>query len=205
MIVTASTDFEAVTQLGTGLTGTVGVRIRDNEGADALARTTTGISEDIAGSGIYTVTLTAPADAGQYTIVWDDAGAPISYAIEELLVVATATVGVIGGLSAYATVEELSAILRVNAVTHQDALEGVLIAAADEIDAEVGRTGRYTTVPRLAWEVNLERAVEHWQQRQSPFGIIGLGAETGVTHTSRDSWDRHAHKLTPLKETWGLA
>jgi hypothetical protein len=56
----------------------------------------------------------------------------------------------------------------------------------------------------LVTEVNLERAVEHWQQQESPFGVIGLG-ESVPTVTAKDTWDRHANKLAPLKRTWGLA
>jgi hypothetical protein len=110
---------------------------------------------------------------------------------------------------AYATAAELAGILKVSAVTHADALDRVLDAAAGEIDSELGRADDNALAEdwelAIAAEVNLERAVEHWQQMKSPFGIIGLGVETGATHTARDSWDRHAHKLAPLKETWGLA
>jgi hypothetical protein len=85
--VTPGASYEAVADgFITGLTGTIGVRIRDNQGGDALARTTAGIAEDLTGSGVYRVTLTAPSLPGQYTIVWDDGGAPTSYATESLLV-----------------------------------------------------------------------------------------------------------------------
>jgi hypothetical protein len=53
-------------------------------------------------------------------------------------------------------------------------------------------------------QINLERAVEHWKQEQSPFGIIGLGDDLAM-YTMRDSWDRHAHKLAIFKNDWGLA
>jgi hypothetical protein len=77
--------YEAVAEgFATGLTGTLGVRVRDNTGSDTLARTTAGIAEDIAGSGIYRVTLPAISVAGQYTVVWDN-GAGV-YATEDLLV-----------------------------------------------------------------------------------------------------------------------
>jgi hypothetical protein len=104
-------------------------------------------------------------------------------------------------------VTELAAILKVNATTNADALDRVLLAAAGEIDAEIGRTDLAGWEVALAAEVNLERAVEHWQQLKSPFGIIGLGGAEllGATHIARDSWDRHAHKLAPLKRSWGIA
>jgi len=111
----------------------------------------------------------------------------------------------------YASVAELALLLKVNATTRHNSLMRVLKSAADEIDAEVGVTDiagnatPYSNPPSLAREVNLERAVEHWQQEQSPFGLIGLGSEFGPTFTGRDSWSRHAFKLAPLKGEWGLA
>jgi len=87
----------------------------------------------------------------------------------------------------------------------------VLKTAADEIDSEIGTADifgdatPYSNPPALARQVNLERAVEHWQQEQSPFGILGLGEVAGATYTAHDSWDRHAHKLAMLKSSWGIA
>ena len=78
--------------------------------------------------------------------------------------------------------------------------------SAFEIDSELGRYGAFgTPYPTLVVQVNLERAVEHWQQQEAAFGIIGLGADSLDVHTARDTWDRHAHKLAPLKDSWGLA
>jgi hypothetical protein len=111
---------------------------------------------------------------------------------------------------AYAEVSELAALLRVDPVAREVDLTRVLEAAALEIDSELGRLLPFDfsadpSPQSLLAEVNLERAVEHWQQGYAPFGIIGLGAESGPTHTSADSWNRHANKLAPLKESWGLA
>lgn len=111
----------------------------------------------------------------------------------------------------YATVAELRRILKIRSPTVEQtaAMNRVLAAAAGEIDTEIDRAA--TDDPLAGWqlalvaEVNLERAVEHWQQQESPFGIIGLGAEIGATVTARDSWTRHALKLQPLKTQWGLA
>jgi hypothetical protein len=64
--------FEAtLTGAPTGLAGTLGVRILDNAGGTTTARATAGIAEFPAGSGFYTVTLTAPTTAGQYSVFWD--------------------------------------------------------------------------------------------------------------------------------------
>lgn len=105
----------------------------------------------------------------------------------------------------YATVDELARLVKVDAVTRQDALERVLLAASAEIDAEVGNTIPYSTPPALAVEVCLERAVEHWQQAQSPFGLIGAGGVETPAFATSNSWERHAVKLAPLKMVWGLA
>lgn len=89
MIVTApSVSVEAVAQgFPTGLVGTLGVRVLDGQGATTIARTTSGILETPASSGIYTATFTAPATAGQYVVVWDDG---TTFASEQLQVTATA-------------------------------------------------------------------------------------------------------------------
>ena len=112
----------------------------------------------------------------------------------------------------YASVAQLATVLRVNATTRHDDLMRCLKAAATEIDKEIGpvdiddNTTPYSNPPELVRDVNLDRAVEHWQQAQSPFGIIGLGDIGSVgQYTARDSWDRHAHKLAFLKGSWGIA
>lgn len=89
MIVTApSVSVEAVAEgFATGLVGTIGVRVLDGQGGTTLARTTSGILETPAASGIYTATFTAPATAGQYVVVWDDG---VQFASEQLQVTATA-------------------------------------------------------------------------------------------------------------------
>lgn len=91
--VEASSRFEArVEGFPSGLEGTVGVRILDNTGGTWLARTTSGVLEDPAGSGSYTATLPAPAVEGQYSVFWDwDGGGtlvPSHTAAEDLRVVA---------------------------------------------------------------------------------------------------------------------
>lgn len=70
---TASGTFTAVVSgADTGLTGTIGVAITEEDGTVITARSTAGITENIAGSGVYSKTLTAPATAGDYLIVWDN-------------------------------------------------------------------------------------------------------------------------------------
>jgi hypothetical protein len=110
----------------------------------------------------------------------------------------------------YASVAELAQLLRVSASDRHNSLMRVLKAAADEIDHEIGTadisgaTTPYSNPPSIARTVNLERAMEHWKQAQSPFGIVGIG-DSEAMYTSRDTWDRHAHKLAVLKGDWGFA
>ena len=118
---------------------------------------------------------------------------------------------------AYADADELARILKIRNPTdaQSEAMERVIDVAAGEIDAEIGFTlddDDEVENPLSGWqlalaaEVNLERAVEHWRQQESPFGLMGLGTEFGggAERTARDSWERHAHKLAPLKQSWGI-
>jgi hypothetical protein len=80
----------------TGETGSVGVRIGDGVGGTVVNRTTAGIVEFPAGSGVYVVTLTAPTTAGQYIVVWDvpgggggGGGGQDSYGVTPLVVTST--------------------------------------------------------------------------------------------------------------------
>lgn len=94
LYVAPGSTFEAVLSgAPTGLTGTLGVRLLDNAGAEALARTTSGITEFPAGSGVYSAVLTAPSAAGQYSIMWDPGSvAPETVALEDLFVTNSAPV-----------------------------------------------------------------------------------------------------------------
>lgn len=111
----------------------------------------------------------------------------------------------------YASVSELAALLRVSATARHNSLMRVLKSAADEIDAEIGPTDintdtlPYSNPPAIVRQVNLERAVEHWKQEQSWFGLVGISPEQPAERIARDTWDRHAHKLAILKGSWGFA
>ena len=108
-------------------------------------------------------------------------------------------------VEAYATAAELAAILQVNATSNATALERVLLAAAGEINSELGRSDLAGWELELAAQVNLARAEELWKQMKAPYGIIGLDSEVGGMHIARDTFARHAHALAPLKREWGIA
>ena len=105
----------------------------------------------------------------------------------------------------YATAAELATILQVNATSNADALDRVLIAAAGEINSELGRSDLAGWELQLAAQVNLARAEELWKQMKAPWGVIGLDSEFGATRIARDTFARHAQALAPLKREWGIA
>lgn len=109
----------------------------------------------------------------------------------------------------YGTITELARILKINSPTadQQTALTRVLTMASLEVDAEIDLAAGITLSADqvlIVTEVALERAQEHWKDEQAAFGILGLG-DTGPIYTARNSWERYAHKLAPLKNQWGLA
>lgn len=105
----------------------------------------------------------------------------------------------------FVTVNELAAILQVNATSNADALERVLTAAAGEIATECGRTDFAGWELSLVQQVNLARAEELWKQMKAPWGVIDGSLEFGGTRIARDTFARHAQALAPLKVEWGIA
>lgn len=109
----------------------------------------------------------------------------------------------------YVDADELARILKINAPTaaQTDAMNRVLLMAAQEIDDEIDRASTDDPLTSgqtaIAAEVNLERAVELW--RATPWGIVGIDSEIGATHISRNTWERYALMLAPIKTQWGLA
>lgn len=195
----------------TGLFGTLEVAIYDGDTPFA-ALTSAGVNE-IGTTGIYQASFTAAPDTqGSYVLIASLDGTldPAQLITELLLVTSTAPSDAPVG-DTYATRAELQRILKIRTASaeQETAMDRVLIVAAGEINAEIDLAADADALAgwqlALAAEVNLERAVEHWQQMESPFGIIGLGAEFGGTHTATDSWNRHANKLAPLKSSWGMA
>jgi hypothetical protein len=196
-----------------GVTGaTLGVRLDDNQGNTSVARVS-GFVESPAGSGIYYLAeFTFPEDAGDYVLIFDDdAGtyAPDHVSTRPVVVTASAPDGDYDGTT-YATVDELLAILNVRTASAAQTVkaERVLLAAAGEINRELD----FTDVQALdgfgvalAAQVNLARAAELWKEEEIQFGILGIGSELGTTYIARDTWDKHAIKLSTLKGQWGLA
>lgn len=110
---------------------------------------------------------------------------------------------------AYATKEQLAAKLTIGsarATASEDDLQRVLDSAAFEIDEFIGGPLVSPTDGQLALlaTVNLGRAQDLWTIEGLPAGVIGLGGETPLL-TPRDSFERWANMLAPLKTEWGIA
>jgi len=119
LIVAPGDTFETFSpELGSGLVGTVGVRVRDSAGNDAVAHTTAGISADVTvgSTAIYRVSLTAPTTAAQYWIIWDN-GSVLSDPIE--LVVTSSTVPIVTS-NTYVTRDEVKTAADLSSLDYAD-------------------------------------------------------------------------------------
>ncbi len=65
-----------------GLVGTIGYTVKDEHDVTAIARTTSGIVEVVAGSGVYQATFVVPLTPGPYVFVWDTGGMTPVYSTE---------------------------------------------------------------------------------------------------------------------------
>lgn len=108
---------------------------------------------------------------------------------------------------AYATVEQLAAVMRLTVTAkNQDWLQSCLDAAALEVDHYCDRSADdplLTTDP-LAAQVNVARAVEWWKANDATFGGVGF-ADTGILTVPADAFARHAAALIPLVQLFGIA
>lgn len=189
MILSApSVSFEAVAQgFAVGLVGTIGVRVLDGQGATTTARATSGIVETPASSGIYTATITAPATAGQYVVVWDDG---TTHASEQLLVSSdylspTAPSDAV----ALCTVEQVKRDPTLAAIgTTQDTLIAEVISQASrDFIAETGREIVFTKAGSNPQARDLDIGGYH-RDREIPVGdlastptAVALVMEDGTT------------------------
>lgn len=112
---------------------------------------------------------------------------------------------------AYIDADELARVLEIRSPSAEQtaAMERVLAAATREIDSELDRPeGSDPLVDddlALAEQVCLQRAAELWNLQEVPLGLAGIGTEFGPSYLARDSWEKYAFTLAPLKEQWGLA
>jgi hypothetical protein len=129
-------------QAPTGLVGTIGVRIENADGSTHTARTTAGIVELEAGSGIYAKSdLVAPDSEGTYFVLWDTGGGSPAFAEDRLEVTYDAPVPSPPGPDGYPTREELvdgSTVPELAALTEpqQDALRAAAITAVEQFTGQ---------------------------------------------------------------------
>ena len=110
---------------------------------------------------------------------------------------------------AYATIDELAAVLRIRVTPENtDALTACVDAASAEIDQAMDRTDPASSLPvdeaPLANRVCLVRGVEWWKSNDAAFGVIG-STDTGALQAPRNTFARHAAELIPLKQQWGVS
>ena len=207
MNVAPAASFEAVIDTGEpGLVGTIGVSANDNLGVASISFTSAGVLE--IAPGVYTVTLTAPDTAGQYTLIWRQGASGAVLGIEDLLVTYTAvTPSPTPPGTVYATLAELQRVLQKPSPTvdEQEAMQRDLDAAAMEINWDLSYTVDNPPPPEgtpeygLLAAVNLDRAVELWAAHQRPFGAQNAGPDMIPLVSPRDTWYRHHLRLNPLR------
>lgn len=197
-----------------GVTGvTLGVKLEDDTGADAVARAT-GFTEDPTGSGIYRKSFTFPDESGDYWMIFNDDGttyAPAHVSTRAVTITSSAPDGDFDG-DTFATADELFPILNIRSTpsaAQEAKAERVLTAAAGEIlreldfeDNDVSSLDGYGT--SLCATVNLQRAAELWREEEIQSGIL-LGVDGAAAYIAKDTWERHAAKLSTLRSRFPFA
>jgi hypothetical protein len=154
-----------LTNLPSGLVGTLGVRLEDADGGVLQARTTAGMTEFAAGN--YRFWITFPETKGFYVVIADDEGVE---AIEEFKVTASAGASVAAG-PLYATVEGLRSKLGLTAeVLDDDEATEVLTTACVLVDE---RLGNRQVDPETGRKVDPE-AIEQWQAEKLAAATLEL-------------------------------
>ncbi len=166
---------------------------------DAVALSPVDADPSVPASRSFTTEL-GTADDYWYRVVFADAGGNTATATSPIQNEASS---IPQDVDPFAEASELATILQVNATSNADALDRVLQAAAGEIVSETGRNDFSGWELQLVAQVNLARAEELWKQMKVPWGVID--SEFGTTRIARDTFERHALSLAPLKQEWGVA
>ena len=151
----------------TGLAGTIGVAILlQSDRSVVTGRSTAGITEDV--TGVYKVTLTAPAVNGEYLIYWTDAAVDPAVTAEEELVVSGAGAPTAPSL---VTVTQVRAYLdKPTGDTAQDTIIADLIVRASHLILD------YTDREFVLWDggsnprTRVHRIGGYWRTRVIPVG-----------------------------------
>lgn len=186
-----STIEATLTNAATGLTGTLGVRIVDGAGGTTTARTTSGIVEHPAGSGIYTATIEAPDTAGSYVIAWDTGGATPIWAAEDLVVTYTRPPTAAG--QPFATYEDVETRLGRTLTDAQrdtatDVIAIVQAQIIDEVDRDAAWADALDPVPVVLKALCVSKAVNAISRPEPSIAAESLG-EHSVTYARETSAD----------------
>lgn len=159
MNVAPGATFEAATD-AFAHSATIGVRIRDGQGADFLARTVSGVTEDVTvgTAAVFRRTFTAPTVAGQYLIVWDNGANVVDS--EELMVSASApSAGTPSGSDLCTLADVKAYVPAYDGNTADDVLQALITAESDLFSRDArreiarhpgGAATRLFTVNRIA-------------------------------------------------------
>jgi hypothetical protein len=183
----ATTIEAALTGASTGLVGTLGIRILDTpSGVTFLARTTAGIVENPAGSGIYEWSGTGPSTAGTYSVVWDTGGATPVFTQEDLVV----TFSPIPGGSSnplYLTLAQLKGTLEMTGTTFADADVTLAIGAASRAVDEI--TGRRFWLDADATKIRYYTPLSYRVLQIDDLVVMtSVAIDRGGTGTYSESW-----------------
>lgn len=179
------------------LVGTVGVEITTEGGATVTARTTSGITEYPAASGIYHYTGTSPGSTGSYVVLWDTGGSTPVYASEDLIVSAS-PIGPIPtpGPRDLTTLGEAREFIGLGDDEHENdnLIQRFVTQASDVIHAEAGR--EFIKDPQKSDTRIYEFAATSWIGREIPIddyhgeladlatlSVSSYGASTPITVT----------------------
>lgn len=91
MLVQPSATFTTtVSGAPSGLVGTIRVRLTAADGSVAVAASTAGVRELVAGSGCYEATITAPTTPGRFVAQWDTGSvSPTTLVADDVLIVSS--------------------------------------------------------------------------------------------------------------------
>jgi len=193
---------------------TLGVTLLDMTGSVVVPRTTGFVEGTDTNDAVYFLSeFTFPEDAGDYVLRFNDDGTTYDadhISTRPVTVTSSAPDGDFDGTT-YATSEELLAILNVRgtpSAAQSAKADRVMLAAAGEINRELDLADDQELDGfgvALCAQVNLARGAELWKEEETQFGILGIGSDVGTTYIARDTWEKHAIKLSTLKGQWGFA
>ena len=157
--------------------------------------------------------FTFPDEAGDYVLIFNDDGTTYDAAhvsTRAVTVTSSAPDGDFDGTT-FATADELYPILNIRgtpSATQVAKADRVLTAAAGEIVREIDLSDDQELDGygvALCAQVNLLRAAELWKEEETQFGIFNISENFGTTFIARDTWQKHAIKLSTLKGQFPFA